>query len=104
MKTFQMCKYRLIKQSYEQIAQLCELFSQSFNSCNVNMNPARAHLFNCLIIAAYYYWLILVPKCQTQDGFDSELRTELEVINVVMVCASTLKGSGKMKKLYVSLN
>ena len=69
-----------------------------FTLDNTNTNPKTTRLLNKPMIGAYCHRLNLASKCWLRDAFDKSLTKQLEVINAVMVRASSLKVRGRLKE------
>ena len=65
---------------------------------NTNTNPATARLLKKPMVGAYCHRLNLASRKWLAHSFDGTLMKNLQVINAVMVRASTLKGRGKLKE------
>ena len=65
---------------------------------NTNTNPATARILKKPMIGAYCHRLNLASRHWLSDAFSGRLMERLQVINAIMLRASTLKGRGKLKE------
>ena len=65
---------------------------------NTNTNPATARLLKKPMIGAYCHRLNLASRHWLTDSFNGVLMKNLQVINAIMLWASTLKGRGRLKE------